>query len=390
MRSSFIAAALFMVAAPLAAQQGSYRFLVGAESQDEVALVEFVPCPPAPRTGTATNCGARVVRTYDVGRWVSDIEGPHGVIAAHDGRSFYVTIAHGRPNGFLRRFDIESGRMLGEVELGMFPASVDIAPNAALLWVVNFNFEDPDMLPSSVSVVEGNTMIEVARTTTCSMPHGSRLDPAGQRHYSGCMMNDLLVELDAATFGLSRMLRLSAGDEGPVTAKDAGAHAHHDHGNVATTARPHRDGEFPMRTDCSPTWAQPSHDGAKVYVTCNRSAEIVEVDVSEWRVSRRWSTPAGPYNAAVTADGRLLVVTQKGPATTTIWRLSDARKIAEVAGSRRVASGVVTSSDSRYAFVTLEGIGGDPGTIDIIDLRTNARVASVDVGKQAGGIAMLP
>jgi DNA-binding beta-propeller fold protein YncE len=389
MYTSFFAAALLVAVMPLGAQQSSYRFLVGAESEDEVALVEFVPCPPA-RTGTATNCGARVLRTYDVGRWVSDIEGPHGVIAAHDGRSFYVTIAHGRPYGFLRRFDIGSGRMLGEVELGMFPASVDIAPNASLLWVVNFNFEDPDMRPSSVSVVEGNTMIEVARTTTCSMPHGSRLDPAGRRHYSGCMMNDLLVEIDATTFGVSRMLRLSAGSEGAVTAADPGAHAHHDHDNDAMSAHPSRSGEFPMRSDCSPTWAQPSHDGTKVYVTCNRSAEIVEVDVSAWRVSRRWSTPAAPYNAAVTADGRLLIVTQKGPATTTIWRLSDARMLAEVPGSRRVASGVVTSSDSRFAFVTLEGIGGDPGTIDIIDLRTNARVASVDVGKQAGGIAMLP
>lgn len=149
-------------------------------------------------------------------------------------------------------------------------------------------------------------------------------------------------------------------------------------------------GFFPMKSECSPTWVQPSHDGARVYITCNRSAEIVEVDVARWAVSRRWKTPPAPYNAAVTPDGRLLIVTQKGPGTTTIWRLSDANLLADVPGTRRVASGVVVSADSRYAFVTLEGIGGDPGTIDIIDLRTNQNVASVDVGKQAGGIAMMP
>jgi len=40
--------------------------------------------------------------------------------------------------------------------------------------------------------------------------------------------------------------------------------------------------------------------------------------------------------------------------------------------------------------VTLEGVGGEPGTVDVIDLRRLAKVASLDMGKQAGGIAMVP
>mgnify|MGYP003402843053 CR=1 FL=1 len=43
-----------------------------------------------------------------------------------------------------------------------------------------------------------------------------------------------------------------------------------------------------------------------------------------------------------------------------------------------------------FAFVTLEGRNADPGTVDIIDLATRATVASVNVGKQAGGIAIVP
>lgn len=425
-----IGALLALAGTSSAAAQAPYRFIVGAESEDQVALVEFVPCTPARGAGgagagagadgTRGECGARVVRTYDVGVWVSDMEGPHGVIPAHDGQSFYVSIAHGRPRGFLRRFDIETGRMLGEAELGMFPASVDIAPGSSVVYVVNFNFEDPEMLPSSVSVVEGNTMTEIARPITCSMPHGSRLNPQGTRHYSGCMMNDLLVEIDTRSFEVVRMLRVTPGDEAAVSPGEAdrahhrtdgathNAHAGGGHAaarpgkgavqvtpaGVRPAGAPHDAasdaGFFPMKSDCSPTWVQPSHDGDRVYITCNRSAEIVEVDVARWAVSRRWKTPPAPYNAAVTPDGRLLIVTQKGPGTTTIWRLSDARLLAEVPGTRKVASGVVASADSRYAFVTLEGIGSDPGTIDIIDLGTNQKVASVDVGKQAGGIAMMP
>ena len=114
------------------------------------------------------------------------------------------------------------------------------------------------------------------------------------------------------------------------------------------------------------------------------------VDVASWRLVKRWQTPAAPYNLAATPDGKLLVATQKGPGTITVWRLSDDSLLAQIPGSRKVASGVAVSRDSRYAFVTLEGIGGEPGTVDVIDLQALQRVTSVDIGKQAGGITLLP
>ncbi|MCH9057668.1 MAG: aconitate hydratase AcnA [Planctomycetes bacterium] len=42
--------------------------------------------------------------------------------------------------------------------------------------------------------------------------------------------------------------------------------------------------------------------------------------------------------------------------------------------------------DGRYAFVTVEGIGGQPGTVEVIDLASYQTVATANVGKQAGGI----
>jgi len=92
----------------------------------------------------------------------------------------------------------------------------------------------------------------------------------------------------------------------------------------------------------------------------------------------------------VTPDGRLLIVTQKGPGTTSIRRLSDGAPLANIENTRSVASGVAVSHDSRYAFVTLEGVGGEPGTVDVRDLRRLIKVASVAMGQQAGGIIMVP
>jgi DNA-binding beta-propeller fold protein YncE len=210
------------------------------------------------------------------------------------------------------------------------------------------------------------------------MPHGSRLSPDGSHHYSGCMMDDLLVEIDTRSLAVSRLFGLKSGAEGPVSATDRQDHAAMGHMMA------------PVSNNCSPTWAQPSADGSSVFVACNRSGEIAEVDVATWTLKRRWGTPKAPYNLAVTPDGRLLVATQKGPGTVSIWRLSDATMLAEIKGTRGVASGVVVSPDSRYAFATMEGVGGQPGTVDIIDLVSLAKVASVDMGKQAGGIAVLP
>ncbi len=362
------------------AAQSPYRLLATAESEDQVALIEFTPCTTS---GVPAGCGARVARTYDVGIWAPETEGPHGVVPSADGRSFFISLAHGQPFGFLQKVDLESGTVSEVVTLGMFPATVDIARNGGFIWVVNFNFEDPTMAPSSVSVVDAATMAEVARTTTCRMPHGSRLNPQGTRHYSGCMMNDLLVEIDTRTFAGTRAFNLMAGKEGGVPWPGFPEAGHEGmHGGLGEMGD--------MSNVCSPTWAQPSADGSRIFVACNRSAEIVEVDAETWTLVRRWKTPAAPYNLAVTPDGKLLVVTQKGPGTVSIWRLMDGLLLADIPGTRKVASGVVVSADSRYAFATLEGIGGEPGTIDVIDLRALQKVASVEIGKQAGGIAMLP
>ena len=47
-------------------------------------------------------------------------------------------------------------------------------------------------------------MLEVQRIPTCVMPHGSRLSPDGRRQYSACMMNDVLVEIDADQLAVAR------------------------------------------------------------------------------------------------------------------------------------------------------------------------------------------
>ena len=98
--------------------------------------------------------------------------------------------------------------------------------------------------------------------------------------------------------------------------------------------------------------------------------------------------PAGEgiYNLAASRDGRLIVGTNKKGQSVSVIDAAAGRELARIPTTRRLPSGLVISPDSRYAFVTQEGIGSEPGTVDVVDLRAMARVASADVGQQAGGI----
>jgi DNA-binding beta-propeller fold protein YncE len=137
-----------------------------------------------------------------------------------------------------------------------------------------------------------------------------------------------------------------------------------------------------------PTWAtQPSPSG-KVYVAGNNSNAILEVDVAKWEITRRFeNTTRGPYNLEITSDGKTLVATYKKSAAIGIWDLESGTEVANLKTTRTIPHGVVISPDDRFAFVTLEGVGGEPGTVEVYDLSTRTRAATVDVGKQAGGIA---
>jgi len=124
-----------------------------------------------------------------------------------------------------------------------------------------------------------------------------------------------------------------------------------------------------------------------VYVTGNNVAKVFEVDLGSWRIVRTFDTGAGPYNLDVTADGATLVATYKNGDAVGFWDLASGLERARVPTSRTIPHGVVVTPDGEYAFVTLEGVGGDPGTVEIYHVRTAERVDTVDVGKQAGGIA---
>ena len=350
-----------------------YLVYVLSESADKISLIRFGPN------------GAKVEREFTTGVMEPDIDGPHGIAVSPDKQNYYVSLGHGRPFGTVWKYSA-SDEVLKKVTLGNFPATMDVSPDGSFLYVVNFNLHG-DMVPSSVSVVLTDEMQEIARIPTCTMPHGSRFNPAGTKHYSACMMDDMLVEIDTSTLKASRHFILTKGKEAGMNGSPQmhakGAHAGHDAGGHGLEA------PKPGDVGCSPTWAQPSADGSKVFVACNKSSEIVEVDAKTWQVTRRIAAGPGVYNLAVTKDGSKLIATNKRGPSVSVYDVKSGKELARIPTKRKVVHGAVVSPDNRYAFISVEGIGTEPGTVEIIDLEALKTVATVDVAPQAAGIDFL-
>jgi DNA-binding beta-propeller fold protein YncE len=297
-----------------------YLVYVVCEAADRVVLLRFGPQ------------GLKEEHETRIGLMPTDINGPHGIAVSPDKQYLYVS---------------------------------DISSDGAFIYVANANFHG-DMVPSSISVVATDAMAEVKRITTCTMPHGSRLNPQGTKHYSACMMDDMLAEIDTQTFEVSRHFMLTAGKE------------------MGMAGAPDKQMKMGDLT-CVPTWAQPSNDGSEVYVACNKSNEIVAVDVASWKVGRRFPAGTGVYNLAMTKDSRLIATNKRGQSVS-IFDPKSGKELVRLPTRRKVVHGAVVTPDNRYAFISVEGIGSDPGTVEVIDLDSMKTVATLDVPQQAAGI----
>lgn len=352
----------------------TYRLYVANESSDNVMRVAFTPGE-----------GAEVEKTIPVGIMPGDIDGAHGIAVAPSGDRWYVTIAHGTPYGSVWQFETGSDSLVARSELGLFPATMGVTPDGSFLFAVNFNLHG-DMVPSDVSVVHTPTMTELARITTCLMPHGSRVSADGTKHYSACMHSDQVVEIDATRLEVSERFSVVPRRERTVALDNTGD-GYHSGASIPAVANIEVRPE--LQRVCSPTWVEPG-EGERadrfLYVACNKNQEVLEVSTERWEVTRRFPTGQGPYNLEVTRDGRLLAATLKGEQKVAFFDLETGKELARVATSEPVSHGVAASPDGRYLFVSNESVGSTKGTLDVFDLETLERIESVELGHQSGGI----
>jgi YVTN family beta-propeller protein len=288
----------------------------------------------------------------------SDNDGPHNLAVAPDGRSYYVTIAHGTPYGSLWRFDAAKDTVLGRAPAELFPTTVALTPDGQYAFVANSDFHGDHPRENVLTVVHTPSMRKITDLPACDMPHGVKSNRAGTRIYVSCMHSDEILEYDVATLTLLRRAPAGAG------------HASKDHGG------------------CAPTFVTVSPDDRRLYVACNSANTLQVWDAASLRRLGEVKVGKGAYNVEPSPDGSIVVVTNKKDRSVSLVDAKKLTELARVPTSKPVVHGVAFSPDGRVAYISCESVGADPGAVDVIDLATRRVTASVAVPGQPTGIAV--
>lgn len=346
-------------AAPTAA--ASYTLYISSESGNIVTHIEV------------SSTGWRKVREIPIGMTPTDIAGPHNVAVSPDGRFWYVSIAHGTPYGAVWKFTTGADSLVGRAPVGMFPTTIGLSPDGDWAFVPNSDFHGDRGGMNTVSVLYTPDMSAVTEIPVCDMPHGSRTSHRGTTVYIACMMSDELVTIDPATLAVTHRAQLGSGHPMSMADMEPGA--------ASSTMT----GQHP---DCLATYVGVAPNDASVYLACYHGNEVQVRDATTLALLRRIPTGAGAYNVEPSPDGRLVLVTNKKAQSVSVIDAHTFQELARIPTSKKIPHGIAFAPDGKYAFVTCESVGTDPGAVDAIDLTTRQRIASLPLPLQPTGIAM--
>ena len=345
----------------------TYRILVASESGDIVTQLVW--------DGTALT----VAKVVPVGIMPADIDGPHNVTVAPDGSAWYVTIAHGTPYGSLWKMGAGTDSLLGRAQVEMFPTTISVTPDGNLAFVANSDFHGDHPRVNVVSIIQTATMTPLTNLPACDMPHGVKVNHAGSFVYVSCMNSDEILEIDRQRLRITR--RHKTGEGMGMSMHTGGTPP------APAAAGPARPGG--PAHDCSPTFVSVSPDDRRLYVACNHGNTLQVLDAASFELVKEIPVGAGAYNVEPSADGRWVIVTNKKAQSVSLVDAQSLTEIAKIPTSKSLPHGIAYSPDGRWAFISQESVGADPGAVDVIDLTTRARVATIPVPRQPTGITIL-
>jgi YVTN family beta-propeller protein len=384
MKSTSLALLALVLMAPLARAQApvfNYKLGVVSESGDIVTWIQ-------PGLNSL-----KVDHVVPVGVMPADIDGPHNIFVSPDRKYYYITIAHGQPYGSLWQMVVDGDTVAGRAPVELFPTTVVTTPDGELAFVANSDFHGDRPRVNFVSVIHTPTMTNITNLLACDMPHGVKSNHAGTRIYISCMHSDELLEIDVAELAIARRVRTGTGHQ----AAAAGADPHAGH-QVPSTTTPGGSSAAAtsaagplnpaLNRECAPTFVTVSPDDKTLYAACNYGNSLQVWDAASLTLIKEIPVGTGAYNVEPSPDGALLIVTNKKAQSVSLVDARTLTEIARIPTSKKIVHGVAFSPDGRYAYITAESIGADPGSVDMIDLASKSIVATIAVPAQPTGISV--
>lgn len=299
----------------------------------------------------------RVLDTLRLDPRVGEMDEPHGLAVAPDGRHWYATLAHGEPT--LWKFESDGDRLVGRLRLGVPGAArIGITPDGSRAFVPDY-WRTGLGAPSRMAVVDLHELRLVGTPVICPAPHDAGIDPAGTRVAVTCSLGDEVVILDTGT--LSELARFpTRPDPGP-----AGA---------------------PRDKPLNLVW---SADGERLFVTL-ALAGAVGVYGADGRPLGRVEVGAGPTQIARDPrDGTLVVVNRGGASVSVLDPAGRSERARIPLDEAPHPHGVALGAGGRFAYVSYEGTVERPGGALAVDLDAERIVWRIEAGVYTLGIALL-
>ena len=363
-----------MVAGSLAAQEPRYKVGIVSESGDIVTWLK-------PQGGTLV-----VERVVPVGIMPADIDGPHNITMAPDMKSYFVTIAHGVPFGTLWRFDAGNDSVMGKATVELFPTTIAVTPDGEFAFVANSDFHGDRPRTNVVSIVHVPTMSKITDLPACDMPHGVKVNHAGTFAYVSCMNSDEILEIDINTFGITRRARIGKGHNMNMAGMDHAA-MNQTPPAPGSAPAPHEAGGI-LAKECAGTFVSVSPDDKTLYLACNYGNSVQVWDAAALTLIKEIPVGIGAYNVEPSPDGSIGIVTNKKDQSFSILDLKALTELARIKTTKKIVHGVAFSPDGKFAYVSQESIGSDPGAIDVVDLATRKVTSSIAIPAQPTGITI--
>jgi len=192
------------------------------------------------------------------------------------------------------------------------------------------------------------------------------------------MNSDEILEIDRQSLRITRRHKTGEG-MGAAHATSPAAGPPLQHGTATSAAH-----------DCSPTFVSVSPDDRRLYVACNHGNTLQVLDAATLDLVKEIPVGAGAYNVEPSADGRWIIVTNKKAQSVSLLDARTLTELAKIPTSKPLPHGVAYDPNGRWVFISAESVGADPGAVDVIDLNSRTRVASIAVPRQPTGITILP
>jgi YVTN family beta-propeller protein len=262
--------------------------------------------------------------------------------SSHESNSDHSNMDSMDMRGYAMFYNIESGELLKQVQVGNHPAHIVFTSDGKSALVTNN--ED-----NNVSVIDTKNLELTHTIQTGKGPHGFRISSYDQFAYIANMSENTVSVVNLQTFKEDRKIEV---------------------------------GQAPVTTGISA-------DGKTLVASLNAENKVAIVDVETGEVEKV-DVGNGPAQVFIQADNQYVFVANQGTEDTP----SDSVTKIDLTNNKVVATiktgkgphGVVTSSDNKFVYVT----NMFDHTVSVIDNEKNEVIATVSVDKTPNGISVMP